>query len=78
MYIVCYKQTNGRTIFFIFQDNNIPRGVDATAQMCCSLLSNPNTKPMILFIDALHQVKKQTKMYRYLYTAIIIVVHEEM
>ncbi|XP_061167339.1 TPR repeat-containing protein DDB_G0287407-like [Saccostrea echinata] len=39
----------------VLNDNNIPRGVDATAQMCCSLLSNPNTKPMILFIDALHQ-----------------------
>ncbi|XP_048761079.1 uncharacterized protein LOC125670136 [Ostrea edulis] len=39
----------------VLNDNNIPRGVDATAQMCCSLLSNPNTKPVILFIDALHQ-----------------------
>lgn len=39
----------------VLNDNNIPRGMDATAQMCCSLLSNPNTKPMILFIDALHQ-----------------------
>ncbi|KAK3090415.1 hypothetical protein FSP39_011663 [Pinctada imbricata] len=39
----------------ILNDSNIPRGVESTAQMCCGLLSNPNTRPIIIFVDALNQ-----------------------
>lgn len=34
----------------------MPRDVNAAAQMCCSMLSNPNTQPLIIVVDALNQV----------------------
>ncbi|KAL5022718.1 hypothetical protein ScPMuIL_001873 [Solemya velum] len=39
----------------VVNDSNMPKGVNATAQMCCSMLSNPNTKPLLMFVDALNQ-----------------------
>ncbi|KAL4235832.1 hypothetical protein ACF0H5_004222 [Mactra antiquata] len=36
-------------------DSNMPRDVNAAAQMCCSMLSNPNTQPIIIIVDALNQ-----------------------
>lgn len=39
----------------VANDSNMPKDLDATAQMCCSMLSNPNTRPLIMFVDALNQ-----------------------
>ncbi|GAB1609949.1 repeat-containing DDB_G0287407-like [Argonauta hians] len=37
-------------------DSNMPpKDLDGTAQVCCSMLSNPNTRPLIMFVDALNQ-----------------------
>lgn len=36
-------------------DSNMPKDVNAAAQMCCSMLSNPNTQPLIIVVDALNQ-----------------------
>ncbi|XP_033737542.1 LOW QUALITY PROTEIN: nephrocystin-3-like [Pecten maximus] len=43
----------------VINDSNIPRGIESTAQMCCSMLSNPNTRPVIIFIDALNQFAEE-------------------
>ena len=42
---------------FTLQDSNMPRDVNAAAQMCCSMLSNPNTRPLVVIVDALNQVR---------------------
>ncbi|XP_067678320.1 TPR repeat-containing protein DDB_G0287407-like [Haliotis asinina] len=39
--------------------SNMPKDLDATAQMCCSVLSNPNTRPLIIFIDAVNQFAEE-------------------
>ncbi|KAJ8306173.1 hypothetical protein KUTeg_016718 [Tegillarca granosa] len=39
----------------VVNNSNVPRGIEAMAQMCCSMLSNPNTRPVIVFVDALNQ-----------------------
>ncbi|XP_071161707.1 TPR repeat-containing protein DDB_G0287407-like [Mytilus galloprovincialis] len=39
----------------LVNDSSIPRGVEATAQSCCSMLANPSIKPIIIFIDGLNQ-----------------------
>ncbi|KAK6179484.1 hypothetical protein SNE40_011834 [Patella caerulea] len=43
----------------VVKDSNMPKDLDGTAQMCCSMLSNPNTKPIIIFIDALNQITEE-------------------
>ncbi|XP_052774111.1 TPR repeat-containing protein DDB_G0287407-like [Mya arenaria] len=47
-----------RSMDFI-NDSNMPRDVNAAAQMCCSMLSNPNTQPVILLVDALNQFSEE-------------------
>lgn len=42
--------------FHLLQNSNMPKDLDSASMMCCSILSNPNTKPLIIFIDALNQV----------------------
>ncbi|ESO94433.1 hypothetical protein LOTGIDRAFT_232289 [Lottia gigantea] len=42
----------------VVKDSNMPKDLDTTAQMCCSMLSNPNTKPVVIFIDAINQIKE--------------------
>lgn len=39
------------------QNCNMPKELDSASMMCCSMLSNPNTKPLVIFIDALNQVR---------------------
>lgn len=38
------------------QDSNKPRDLNASAQMCCSALSNINIRPVIIIVDAVNQV----------------------
>ncbi|XP_064604560.1 TPR repeat-containing protein DDB_G0287407-like isoform X2 [Liolophura sinensis] len=40
----------------VTSESSMPKNLEAAAQMVCSLLSNPNTKPLIIFVDALNQV----------------------
>ncbi|XP_045158536.2 TPR repeat-containing protein DDB_G0287407-like isoform X2 [Mercenaria mercenaria] len=47
-----------RELDFI-NDSNMPRDVNAAAQMCCSMLSNPNTQPLIIVVDALNQFSEE-------------------
>ena len=35
----------------------MPSGLENTAMLACSTLSNPNTKPTIIIVDALNQVR---------------------
>ncbi|KAH3849179.1 TPR repeat-containing protein DDB_G0287407-like [Dreissena polymorpha] len=43
-----------RSMDFI-TDSNIPKDVNAAAQQVCSMLSNPNTQPLIVMVDAINQ-----------------------
>ncbi|KAK7100982.1 hypothetical protein V1264_023836 [Littorina saxatilis] len=38
---------------------NMPKELDSASMMCCSMLSNPNTKPVVIFIDALNQFTEE-------------------
>ncbi|ELU14941.1 hypothetical protein CAPTEDRAFT_217534, partial [Capitella teleta] len=39
----------------IAEESQVPSDLDYLVQMTCSALNNPNTKPIIIFIDALNQ-----------------------
>ncbi|XP_025109541.1 telomerase protein component 1-like [Pomacea canaliculata] len=41
------------------KNSNMPKDLDSASMMCCSILSNPNTKPLIIFIDALNQFTEE-------------------
>ncbi|XP_076462217.1 TPR repeat-containing protein DDB_G0287407-like [Babylonia areolata] len=45
--------------FELAKNNNMPKEVDSASMMCCSMLSNPNTKPLVIFIDALNQFTEE-------------------
>ena len=38
----------------------MPRDLNASAQMCCSALSNINIRPVIIIVDAVNQVSPVT------------------
>lgn len=41
------------------RNSNMPKDLDSASMMCCSMLSNPNTRPLIIFIDALNQFTEE-------------------
>ncbi|XP_064629063.1 TPR repeat-containing protein DDB_G0287407-like isoform X2 [Lineus longissimus] len=40
----------------VLNEANMPTDLEATAQFCCSILANTNTKPVVILIDALNQL----------------------
>jgi len=40
----------------LFQRATMPTSLDMAVQLTCGALTNDNTKPIIIFIDALNQV----------------------
>ncbi len=34
----------------------MPKDLDTASQMCCGSLNNPNTRPLIIIVDAINQV----------------------
>ena len=43
----------------------MPSGLENTAMLACSTLSNPNTKPTIIIVDALNQVSTVIQVLSY-------------
>ncbi|XP_071945133.1 TPR repeat-containing protein DDB_G0287407-like [Antedon mediterranea] len=43
----------------ICNDSNMPKNYEGTAQLLAGVLSNPNSKPVILLVDALNQVDEE-------------------
>ena len=45
-------------VFFVFyiQDTTMPKDLETACQLTYATLSNPNTRPLIIIIDALNQV----------------------
>ena len=41
----------------VCKDSNMPKDYETAAQLVGSVLSNPNSKPVIIIIDALNQVR---------------------
>ena len=50
----------------LLQDSNMPSGLENTAMLACSTLSNPNTKPTVIIVDALNQVIKIQVKLKYM------------
>ncbi len=42
-----------------FQESSLPKDLSAMAQLCSNALSNPNTRPVIVIVDAINQVCTQ-------------------
>lgn len=38
---------------------NMPKELDSASMMCCSLLSNANTRPLVIFLDGLNQFTEE-------------------
>ena len=43
-------------IFVPLQESQMPKDLEETCQVTYAVLSNPNTRPVIIIIDALNQV----------------------
>ena len=43
-------------LIIYFQESSLPKDLSAMAQLCSNALSNPNTRPVIVIVDAINQV----------------------
>lgn len=43
----------------VMADSTVPCDHTAVAQLSCSAMCNPNTKPVIVFVDAVNQVRRK-------------------
>ena len=50
---------------FDCQDTTMPKDLESACQVTYAVLSNPNTKPVIIIIDALNQVRLLSIFYYY-------------
>ena len=41
----------------VWQKSSLPSSVESAAQLTCGVLNNPNSRPTIILIDALNQVR---------------------
>ncbi len=44
----------------MFQPSSLPKDLSAASQLCCHALRNPNTKPAVVVLDAINQVRVRT------------------